>query len=1300
MTGVEMAEVSFWNSFLTDFSEPFIYRQQNFRKAVANDSLQKTHSFYISDAAYNRICTMTNENDAAIFNCIVSAIGIVLSRYSGQTNIIIDTALLEDAHERALPVLFKVQSASAIRDYLNELQETIGNCYMAQDVAVDAFQTNVFVQYSAIHDGAPNLQQYDLVFDLDRDDAGITISIVYAATYFDASFIERMQQHLESVFSNYNDLNTPVGDIDILSADERIAIDQFNSAPVAYPKDKTVIELFEAQVVKTPNDLAVVSSEGSLTYEQLNREADKLAQYLQQQSMVKPGDIVGIMAARSLRLITAIVGILKAGAAYLPIDPNYPKERQKHMLSEAEVKVLLVDSEYMFGVDFFEGELFMLDMQLEMLEEGAVQPTGTSAHDVAYVIYTSGSTGIPKGVMVKHASLINLCNWHCREFEVTGDSRATMYANIAFDASVWEAWPYLLAGATLYPVNESLKLDLEGLVDFLNTNQITHCFLPTPICSELNGRNLSLKDNLVILTGGDELRKSEGSALNIVNNYGPTESTVVATSIKLRNNPHAPLLPIGKPIDNIQVYILDSQHRMVPVGVEGELFIAGDGLAKGYLHREVLTNEKFIQSPFKEGEVMYGTGDIACWLEDGNILFRGRKDSQVKIRGYRIELGEIAAQLRKHDLIDDVLVLLKEDGQHKYLCAYYTAQAAIAKDELRDFLRNALPDYMVPSYFFFLNQFPLTTNAKIDTKALLQLEIPREAVVTDSPKSILEEKMTNVWQDALGVDSIGVNDNFFALGGDSIKALRLVYDVNEAFGANLKLMDIFKFETPGKLINRIKETQGSVEYPALEQEVDKLLETTRTSYLQKFEATELIQDVYPVADIQLGMLYHGLYGEKGRAVYHDQILHQVRYPNFDAARFSKAVSLIAAQHEILRTAFDLTDIEAPVQIVYNAVESDYAHEDLSSKTRQEQEDAIRQMLAADRAQPFDVQKPGLWRVRTFSLGNDVVVVLLVCHHAIIDGWSDATFSTELNNIYVKLKEEPSFVPAKLSCSYKDYVKDELFAKRKPVVQQFWKNEFAGYQKTKFIFELDDANSRNKVYNKDLGSDLKDKLSRFAIEQNISPRVVCFSVFLQVLRSLSLSEELIVGLHSHNRPVHKESEKLLGCFLNTLPVKYSFTDDMKWMDHLAAVNNKVMDVSEHGNLSLFEIAKLNPLQGSSNENPFFDAMFAYLDFHVYKELDADNNDFSSTFGRNELDVHGQGINNTHFNFLVNATLDEFNLLVFYKSTQIDAELVAYIADLFRQGLINIIDHPASAIAFNTYQSEAAVTAEDDNINFNF
>ncbi|HYC29873.1 MAG TPA: condensation domain-containing protein, partial [Chitinophagaceae bacterium] len=497
--------------------------------------------------------------------------------------------------------------------------------------------------------------------------------------------------------------------------------------------------------------------------------------------------------------------------------------------------------------------------------------------------------------------------------------------------------------------------------------------------------------------------------------------------------------------------------------------------------------------------------------EDGNILFKGRKDSQVKIRGYRIELGDIAAQLRKHNTIEDVLVLLKEeDAQHKYLCAYYTAKQEILADELRQFLKRSLPDYMIPSYFFCLQQFPLTTNAKIDTKALLQLSTPRQTVTAvGSPKGILEERMSQVWQDALGVKAVGVKDNFFALGGDSIKALRLVYDVNEAFGSNLKLMDIFKFDTPEKLLARIKETQGSADHLVLSQEVDNLLASVRSSY-------PTLEDAYPIADIQLGMLYHGLYGEKGRAVYHDQILHQVKYPNFDAERFGKAVSLMAQQHEILRTSFDLSNMEAPVQMVHKSIEPDYVHEDLSHQTKEDQEVHIKQKLADDRAQPFDIQKPGLWRVRTYSLGNDVVVVLLVCHHAIIDGWSDATFSTELNNIYVKLKDDPSFVPAKLPCTYRDYVRDEIIAKRDPAIKKFWKDEFAGYSKTKFVFELDDVGSKNKVYNKDLGNSLKDKLNKFSVEHNISPRTVCFSVFLQMIRSLSLSEELIVGLHSHNR----------------------------------------------------------------------------------------------------------------------------------------------------------------------------------------
>ncbi|HYC30082.1 MAG TPA: AMP-binding protein, partial [Chitinophagaceae bacterium] len=397
--------------------EPFIYRQQNSTKQAR---ATRNYSFNISGAAASRMLGMTNGNDAGIFSCVLSAVGLVLNRYSGQKEVTVDTALL-DASENALPVFFLVSSGSTIRQYLNTVQETIGNAYMQEDETAQpaASQTNVFIHFAVIHSSLPELQGYDLVFALDRNDEAISIGINYNEAYFDAQFIERMKFHLESVFSSYADLDKLVEEIDILSNEERATILNFNSLPVDYPKNKTVIELFEEQVARSPSALAV----DSITYKELDEQAGKLAKYLQEQSGIKPGDIVGIMANRSSRLITGILGALKAGAAYLPIDPNYPRERQQHMLTEAEVKVLLTDSEFMFGVDFFEGELFMLDMQLEMLEAGEPKPASTTSNDVAYVIYTSGSTGTPKGVMIKHASLINLCNWHCREFGVTQDSR-------------------------------------------------------------------------------------------------------------------------------------------------------------------------------------------------------------------------------------------------------------------------------------------------------------------------------------------------------------------------------------------------------------------------------------------------------------------------------------------------------------------------------------------------------------------------------------------------------------------------------------------------------------------------------------------------------------------------------------------------------------------------------------------------------------------------------------------------------------------------------------------------------------
>ncbi|HLP59148.1 MAG TPA: AMP-binding protein, partial [Candidatus Deferrimicrobium sp.] len=423
--------------------------------------------------------------------------------------------------------------------------------------------------------------------------------------------------------------------------------------------------------------------------------------------------------------------------------------------------------------------------------------------DIAYVIYTSGSTGKPKGVMVEHCGLVNLCCWHNKSFEVTAKDRATKYAGFGFDASVWEIFPYLIEGATIYIVPEEIKLDVWAINRFYEENGITISFLPTQICEQFMGiENSTLR---VLLTGGDKLKSLTKKSYRLYNNYGPTENTVVTTSFPVTD--YSPNIPIGKPIYNNKIFILDKNNHLQPVGVPGELFIGGSGVARGYLNQPDLTVEKFIDFPhssfFVPHSKLYRTGDLARWLPDGNIEFLGRGDYQVKIRGFRIELGEIENRLLQCKEIKEAVVLAREDSNsQKYLCAYVVPIGILKIEDVKQALLKNLPDYMIPSFFIPLEQIPLTANGKIDT---LALPIPDAVGPTPyvTPINEIEEVLAKTWGEVLGFDKIGIHDNFFEIGGDSIKTI-LISSKLFKWGLTVNVNDFFSYPTIHKLAKQIK----------------------------------------------------------------------------------------------------------------------------------------------------------------------------------------------------------------------------------------------------------------------------------------------------------------------------------------------------------------------------------------------------------------------------------------------------------------------------------------------------------------
>jgi amino acid adenylation domain-containing protein len=611
-----------------------------------------------------------------------------------------------------------------------------------------------------------------------------------------------------------------LSDVSLLTeAELHQSLREWNSTASDYPREVCVHSLFEAQVQQTPNAPAVVFQDAYLTYRELNDKANQIAHRLRALG-VGVENRVGLLCNRSLELVTGMFGILKAGGAYVALDPASPEERLSSILKDARVRVLLTQSRLGAGLTGCVEHTICLDKDWQSIAgESTQQPSSNvSARNAAYVIYTSGSTGQPKGVVVEHRNLCNLIFWHQRAFSVTSDDRATQLAGLGFDASVWEMWPYLTAGASVYLLDEETRLSPSRLISWLERKGIAICFLPTPLAEEV--LSLSFPPNTTLrfmLTGGDKLYFFPFGSLpfQLVNNYGPTENTVVTTSGLVLNSERKSAVPsIGRPVANTQVYLLSKDLHPVPMGAPGELYIGGDSLARGYLSRPDLTAESFIPNPFDEvpGARLYRTGDRGHFLPDGTIEFLGRVDNQVKIRGFRIELGEIEVALHQSPSVKQCVVVAREDRPgNKFLAAYVVVneQADTSGPALSDFLRKRLPEHMIPSTFVMMDTLPVTANGKLDRQSLpapdeSQLPRAREFV---APRSPIEESLVGVWKDVLGIERVGVHDNFFELKGNSLLVVRLISRLRQIFLVDLPLNLLFEAPTVAQLAVSIAQAQ-------------------------------------------------------------------------------------------------------------------------------------------------------------------------------------------------------------------------------------------------------------------------------------------------------------------------------------------------------------------------------------------------------------------------------------------------------------------------------------------------------------
>jgi aspartate racemase len=640
----------------------------------------------------------------------------------------------------------------------------------------------------------------------------------YNTSAFDGDSIARMQDQFAIFLQGIvTDPDCCVAEIPLLSDLERhkILVD-WNDTQADYPKDKCIHQLFEVQVEQTPDAIAVIFGNEQLTYKELNRRANQLAHHLGNLG-VGPEVLVGICVERSLEMIVGVLGILKAGGAYVPLDPAYPPERLVFMLEDAEVRVLLTQARLVEFLPKHQGRIVCVDTDWEIIERQSEENPrcNFTPENLAYVIYTSGSTGKPKGVLVPHSGVSNLATALHRLCNVQPNSRVLQFASLSFDGSVTELVMTLLAGATMVMGTQDSLLPGPNLIQLLRDFAIATVVLPPSVLALLPANELPALRTLIVAgeACSRDLVAKWSSGHRFFNGYGPTECTVCTTILECTDSKEAP--PIGRPIANTQVYILDAQKQLVPIGVPGELYIGGVGVTRGYLNRPELTAERFIPNPFSKdsGSRLYKTGDLTRYLPDGNIEFLGRIDYQVKIRGFRIELGEIEAVLRQNRAIQDAVVIGQEyDLNDKRLVAYVvpSQEQVFSTSELRRYLKQKLPDHMVPSAFVQLEALPLTPNDKVDRRVLPMPDRTRSVEETFAPPlTLFEEVMAGIWSEVLRLDSVGIHDNFFELGGHSLLAVRVLAQIEKTFGKNLPLATIFQSPTIEQLANLLREKGSS-----------------------------------------------------------------------------------------------------------------------------------------------------------------------------------------------------------------------------------------------------------------------------------------------------------------------------------------------------------------------------------------------------------------------------------------------------------------------------------------------------------
>jgi len=1220
------SKIDYWKNKLSGVS-PLQLPSDRLRPAIRT-SEGAVVDFSIDKVVSVQLQEINQQQDVTLYMTLLAAFKVLLHNYSGQDDICVGSPTANRTqHEiegligffvNTLALRSEVSDDISFSKFLQQVKGTTMDAFEHQDIPFEKVvelvvkerdvSRNPLFQVMFVLQNTPEVQQlrlgemvlakeelphktskFDLTLFVVQTPNGLQCSIEYATDLFTESTIRKLAVHykllLESIAKTPNE---KIGSLRMITeTEEQQVIYDFNQTQADYPSTKSVVELFEEQVLKTPEATALVIGEDRLSYHELNQKANQLASYLKSKG-VQSESLVPICVERGFLMVIGVIGILKTGAAYVPIDPEYPAERIAFMLDDSKAQVVIVSESTSSILQAPETvEVIRMDNHSSVLNSQSIENLEVDIHPghLVYVLYTSGSTGRPKGVKMSGGGMVNLLCWQEKQFR-NNKRRVLQFASLNFDVSFQEIFSTLCFGSTLILITSETRREIPEIIRVLEKQQVTYLFIPFIVLKSLVEYILTLPKIPfrleTIIVAGEQLKLTEDiwkfitrEEIQLINQYGPTEAHVV-TSYTIENSALLyPLPPIGKPIANSRIYILNARHKALPVNVPGEIYIAGAQVARGYLNNEKLTAEKFLDDPFskEEGARMYKTGDLGRWLPDGNIEYLGRLDGQVKVRGYRIELGEIETVLHQHEGVRQAVVLAKEDNNgNNRLIAYVTATGKFDKQSTVKYLKEQLPDFMVPSLWVEMEKLPVTRNGKVDRKALPDPDASE--LLTNKyapPRNETEAELAGIWQELLGVEHVGIHDNFFELGGHSLMAIRVISAIRKRMEVEVKIKDLFTYTTVGELAaHLVKQSSGNL-LPAL-------VATSRPENIPLSFSQERLWFIDQL---------------EGSIQYHLSAVLRLK-GHLDVSALNNSFKAVFDRHEVLRSVIYQVDGKPFIRIKDS---NDFVISLVDRSADRQNSNELHQSISRLVNEPFDLSTDDMLRVSLIRVMEDEQILVVTTHHIASDGWSISILVKEVVELYESFIHHRTPALTRLEIQYPDYaiwqknfLQGDVLAKK----LDYWKQKLNSVPPIELPADYPRPgvrSNRGAMLLFSVDKQLTNRLQQLSQNNGVTLFMTLLGAFNVLIHRYSNQEDICVGTPVAGRQ-QDQLENLVGFFVNTLALRTEVNGNSSFEDILEKVRKTTLEAYEHQEVPFEKIVEAVVRERDMSRTPVFQVMFVF------------------------------------------------------------------------------------------------------------